>query len=156
MWKSLLLDSFSNGRITPAATINDKNRMNIFLSGAGTPAASNISRKLSLNYERSQDAAKKSSGSQFIDNASVILNGQIIEGTELTTLSGFGVSETRYYNSLSEQDYLYKLSSFNSGSKLSSSLYGYAYYKGSDIRFDYNKTTAEAVYKSGTISLTSE
>ena len=156
MWKSLLLDSFSNGRITPAATNNDKNRMNIFLSGAGTPAASNISRKLSLSYERSQDAVKKPSGSQFIDNASVILNGQIIEGTELTTLSGFGVSEARFYNSLSDQDYLYKLSSFNSGSKLSSSLYGYAYYKGSDIRFDYNKATAEAVYKSGTLSLTSE
>ncbi len=156
MWKSLLLDSFSNGRITPAATNNDKNRMNIFLSGAGTPAVSNISRKLSLSYERSQDATKKASGSQFIDNASVILNGQIIEGTELTTLSGFGVSETRFYNSLSDQDYLYKLASFNSGSKLSSSLYGYAYYKGSDIRFDYNKATAEAVYKSGTLSLTSE
>lgn len=152
MWSTLNLDSFSRGSIIPAAS-GGQNDMVIYISGSGILAGSNVPEKISLNYERRLDTVKTLVGSQYTDNSSVNLNGQVSQGGEVVKFANFGLSEQRFYQGAADQDFLYKLSSFTAGSKLASSKYGYAFFSGNDLRFNYDQVHAKSVYQSGSMAL---
>lgn len=155
MWNSLSLDSFSRGSIVPAAPAG-KNDLIVYISGNGALAGSNVEEKISMNYERKQDAAKTLIAGQYSDNVSVSLNGQISQGGEVVKFTNFGLSEQRFYQGAADQDFLYKLSTFNAGSKLATSKYSYAYFTGNELRFNYDPAYARSAYQSGSLVLTSQ
>jgi hypothetical protein len=147
MWNLLTLDSFSRGSIIPAVN-GGQSKLNVYISGIGTLVGSNVEEKISMKYERSQDAAKTLDAGQYTDNVTVTLNGQVSQGSEVVTLTNFGLIEQRFYAGSADQDYLYKLSSFSAGSKLATSKYGYAFFTGDSLKYNFDQT-----YVSGSLTL---
>lgn len=147
-WNTLSLDSLTHGTITPAA--NQASGMNdtlVYLSGSGT-TASGDSISLGLDYNRQQSAMI---GSDLTDSVDITLNGTAVIKGYPVQFSNFGMNQQRYFNSQTDQNPSYILDAFVPGSKLLTSLYGYAYFNGSNIRFNYVNNGYQ--YTSGTFSL---
>ena len=148
-WKSLLLDGFTSGKIIVGATNSSTSKMTLYLSGKGT-LADNTAVSLALAYVRVQDAAI---GDDLVDVAITTLDGSIQEGPDLIQYNGFKVTNVRHFNAVTDEHYAYKDSSVDGRSKIVTSKYGYAYLKGTNIRFTYDAVTRQDKYTSGTLTL---
>lgn len=154
-WSTLNLDSFSRCSITPALS-GGQNVLAAYLSGSGTVAGTGQTQELGLSYRRYQDAVKTAIGSGYSDTVQVTLNGQVRQGTEVVKFTDFGLHESRHFAGASDENYLSKSSSFDAGSKISTSKYGYAFFNGDNLNFSWDAGAGRPVYQSGILSLTTQ